>query len=146
MCVSVWVSGCGERQKERKQKEGWVIGSILVWEFPYENISFLLVAQVDKESACQCRRYDFSPWVRKIPWRREWKPTPVFLPGNSYSLAGLYSMESQRLGHNSATKTQWSLRNTDKQVLSKKEKLNKTKQIMLILQYCRNRILILIVN
>ena len=22
-----------------------------------------------------------SPWVRKIPWRREWEPTPVFLPG-----------------------------------------------------------------
>ena len=23
----------------------------------------------------------FSPWVRKIPWRRKWQPTPVFLPG-----------------------------------------------------------------
>ena len=22
----------------------------------------------------------FSPWVRKIPWRRTWQPTPVFLP------------------------------------------------------------------
>ena len=21
-----------------------------------------------------------NPWVRKIPWRREWQPTPVFLP------------------------------------------------------------------
>jgi len=20
-------------------------------------------------------------WVRKIPWRRKWQPTPVFLPG-----------------------------------------------------------------
>ena len=34
-----------------------------------------------KESACQCRRPRFDPWVRKIPWRREWQPTPVFLPG-----------------------------------------------------------------
>ena len=25
----------------------------------------------------------FSPWVRKILWRREWQPTPVFLPGES---------------------------------------------------------------
>ena len=25
-----------------------------------------------KESACQCRRLKFDPWVRKIPWRREW--------------------------------------------------------------------------
>ena len=23
-------------------------------------------------------------WVKKIPWRREWQPTPVFLPGESY--------------------------------------------------------------
>ena len=22
-----------------------------------------------------------DPWVRKISWRREWPPTPVFLPG-----------------------------------------------------------------
>ena len=36
-----------------------------------------------KESACQCRRHGFDPWVRKIPWRRKWQPTPVFLPGES---------------------------------------------------------------
>ena len=33
-----------------------------------------------KESACK-RRLGFDPWVRKITWRREWVPTPVFLPG-----------------------------------------------------------------
>ena len=27
-------------------------------------------------------RHEFDPWVRKIPWRRKWQPTPVFLPGN----------------------------------------------------------------
>ena len=32
-----------------------------------------------KESACGRPRFD--PWVRKIPWRREWLATPVFLPG-----------------------------------------------------------------
>ena len=32
----------------------------------------------------QCRRPRFNPWVRKIPWRREWLPTPVFLPGESH--------------------------------------------------------------
>jgi len=31
-----------------------------------------------------CRRPSFNPWVRKIPWRREWLPTPVFLPGESH--------------------------------------------------------------
>ena len=37
-----------------------------------------------KKSTCQCRRYQrlgFVPWVRKIPWRRRWQPSPVFLPG-----------------------------------------------------------------
>ena len=41
---------------------------------------------VHKESACnagdwlQYSRPGFNPWVRKIPWRRKWLPTPVFLP------------------------------------------------------------------
>jgi len=25
-------------------------------------------------------------WVRKIPWRRKWHPTPVFLPGECHGL------------------------------------------------------------
>ena len=42
----------------------------------------------------QCRRGSFPPWVGKIPWRREWQPNPVFLPGKSReqrSLAGYSS-------------------------------------------------------
>ena len=31
----------------------------------------------------QCRRPGLDPWVRKIPWRRAWQPTSVFLPGKS---------------------------------------------------------------
>jgi len=37
-----------------------------------------------KESTCQWRRHKkcgFDPWVGKIPWRRKWHPTLVFLPG-----------------------------------------------------------------
>ena len=44
-----------------------------------------------KESACQCRRRMFNPGMGRIPWRRKWQPTPVFLPGESHrqrSLAG----------------------------------------------------------
>ena len=46
-----------------------------------------------------CRRPRFDPWVGKIPWRREWlpTPTPVILPGEFHGqrrLAG-YS----RWGH-----------------------------------------------
>ena len=40
-----------------------------------------------KEPAYQCRRhkrYRLDPWVGKIHWRREWQPTPVFLPRESH--------------------------------------------------------------
>ena len=54
---------------------------------------------------CQCRRHKrcwYDSWVRKIPWRREWQPTPVFLPGESHgrrSLVGYSPWGSQRLRH-----------------------------------------------
>ena len=63
-----------------------------------------------KESVCQSRRRKicgFEPWVRKIPWRRKWQPSPVFLPGESpgqRSLAG-YSPWGRRARHNWATNT-----------------------------------------
>jgi len=34
-----------------------------------------------KRIRLQCGRPRFDPWVEKIPWRREWQPSPVFLPG-----------------------------------------------------------------
>ena len=44
-----------------------------------------------KESTChyrRCKRCGFHPWVGKIPWRRKWQPTPVFLPGESHGQSG----------------------------------------------------------
>ena len=53
----------------------------------------------DGKSVCQqCGRPGFDPWVRKIPWRRQWQPTPVFLPGKFHgrrSLVG-YSPQSHK--------------------------------------------------
>ena len=44
----------------------------------------------DGKSIClQCRRPGFDPWVGKIPWRRKWQPTPVFLPGKSHGSQSL---------------------------------------------------------
>ena len=57
-----------------------------------------------REPTCQCKRCkrpQFDPWVRKIPWRRAWQPTPVLSPGESHgqrSLAG-YSPWGRRVGH-----------------------------------------------
>ena len=39
-----------------------------------------------KESTCQCKRCSrcrLDSWIRKIPWRRKWQSTPLFLPGKS---------------------------------------------------------------
>ena len=47
--------------------------------------------QSGKESVCQSRRHRLDPQVRKIPSRRKWQTTAVFLPGKSHeqgSLAG----------------------------------------------------------
>ena len=49
----------------------------------------------DKERACQFRRHKRSgidPWIKKIPWRRKWKPTLIVMPGEFHeqrSLVGL---------------------------------------------------------
>ena len=40
-------------------------------------------------NAGDTRRCRFDPWVRKIPWRRAWHPTPVFLPGESHGQGSL---------------------------------------------------------
>ena len=37
----------------------------------------------------QCRGLGFNSWVGKIPWRREWLPTPIFLPGKFHGQRSL---------------------------------------------------------
>ena len=55
-----------------------------------------------KESAFNEGDWGSIPQLDKIPWRRAWKPTPVFLPGESpwtEEPGGLQSMGWQRAGH-----------------------------------------------
>ena len=57
----------------------------------------------------KCRRRRFDPWVRKIPWRREWQPSKVFLLGKPHrqrSLAGYNPWGHKRVEHDLATKQQ----------------------------------------
>ena len=43
-----------------------------------------------KEPTCQCRRHKIQfPWVGKIPWKKAWQPTLVFLPGESHGQRSL---------------------------------------------------------
>ena len=62
----------------------------------------------------QCRRPEFCPWIGKIPWRREWLSTPVFLPGE---------FQGQRI---LAGYSPWGRKESDvtKQLTLKKKKLS----------------------
>ena len=59
-----------------------------------------VVAQMIKNPLAK-GRIEFNPWVRKIPWRKEWLPTPVFLPGESQGLGSLVGCRlwDRRVGH-----------------------------------------------
>ena len=63
-----------------------------------------------KEPACQgrrCKRQEFSLWVRKIPCRRKWLPTPVLLPGESQGQRSLADYSSQGHQELDATEAIW---------------------------------------
>ena len=53
----------------------------------------------------QCRRLGFSPWEGKIPWRREWPPTPVSWPGEFHEPRSLVSYSPW--GHKVVDTTEW---------------------------------------
>ena len=53
----------------------------------------------------QHRRPEFSPWVRKIPWRKELQPTPVFLPEESHRHRSLVDYGPQ--DHKESDTTEW---------------------------------------
>ena len=61
-----------------------------------------------KESACQCKRYKrcgFTPWVGKIPWRRAWQSTSVFLPGECHEQRSLVGFSPQGRKESDTTET-----------------------------------------
>ena len=66
------------------------------WVFPGGSAS--LVAQRIHLQYRRCRRCWFNPWFGKIPWRRTWQPTLVFLPGKSHEQRRLvgYSLQGHR--------------------------------------------------
>ena len=54
-----------------------------------------------KKFSCQCRRHKslrFNRWVRKVPWRRKWQPTPVVLPRKIHGQWSLF-IGLQRVRH-----------------------------------------------
>ena len=61
----------------------------------------------DSRVCLHCGRPGFNPWVGKIPWKRKWQLTPVFLPRESHgqsSLAGYIPWGGKRVRHNLVAK------------------------------------------
>ena len=50
----------------------------VIYDGAFSHLVPALVAQTEKNLPA-CSSPGFSPWIGKIPWRREWLPTPVFL-------------------------------------------------------------------
>ena len=71
----------------------WIIG--LPWSFRWHSIHL------------QCRRPGFDPWIGKIPWRRDWLPTPIFLPGEFHGQRSLVGYSPW--GHKESDTTGWLL-------------------------------------
>ena len=83
--------------------QGVLERGLFFWGWAFPGLRWRLSG---RESICQCRRHEFDPWVREILWRRKWKPTPVFLPGESHeqrSLVGYSPWGRKRVRHDWVT-------------------------------------------
>ena len=75
VCCDSW----GLKELDTPEWLNWLTDWSNFWAFPGGINS--------KEAACQCRRCKrcgFDPWVGKIPWRKAWQLTLIFLPGESH--------------------------------------------------------------
>ena len=95
-CVYLFV--CSNGGGSMKYKYGEEMGQMMK-DLPIQPFNAYVLVTVSKSyiklceqdrygfiHACQCRRHKrhgFNPWVGKIPCRKKWQPTPVFLPGES---------------------------------------------------------------
>ena len=72
--------------------------------FPFLHLSGAsLVSQMVKNLDYKAGVPAFDPWVGKIPWRKEWRPTPMFLPGEFHgqrNLVGYSPWGRRRVPHN----------------------------------------------
>ena len=89
LCVG---HGAVSSQEANKKSRDKVWASVKNLSFVFWGVLTLLwaslVAQLVK-NRLQCGRTGFDPWVGKIPWRKAWQPTPVFLPGESHGQKSL---------------------------------------------------------
>ena len=114
VCVSEWITDSRTntwvstfvrmflpmRQSQGGFSEPRILASCEIGQYLWTS----LVVQMIK-NCMQCRISGFNPWVGKIPWRRKWQPTPVFLPGESHGQRRLAGYSPW--GHKESDTTEW---------------------------------------
>ena len=88
-----WTEEPGKLWSIGSQRVGhkWETNTLhLLWKSIYYRASQVaLVVKNATANAGDIKRLGFDPWVGKTPWKREWHPTPVFLPGESHGQRSL---------------------------------------------------------
>ena len=100
-CESAWTPGDGDRQGGLACCDSWGrkesdTTERLNWTELTSRVVFLGGAS-DKKPVCHWRRHKrcgFNLWVRKIPWKKAWPPTPVFLHRESHEERSLVGYSS----------------------------------------------------
>ena len=121
---TLMLGGIGGRRRRGRQRMRWLDGitipmGSLWWTWRSGMLQFMgsqrirhdwvtelnwtEVAQIVKNLPATWETW-VDPWVGKIPWRRAWQPTPVFLFGESRGHGELQSVGSQRVRHSWSTK------------------------------------------
>ena len=94
-CCNSW----GRKESDMTERLNWTEQALLITTMGF------LGNTSGQESTCHLKRHCFDLWAGKIPWRRKWQPTPVFLPRKFHgqrSLAG-YNPWGHRVGHDWVT-------------------------------------------
>ena len=82
---------------EEEISKPWCICTHVFIQQAFIYLCFVQMAPVVKNLPAKARRlkrHGFDPWVGKIPWRKTWQPTPVFLPGKSLGQKSLVGCSS----------------------------------------------------
>ena len=80
--------GSPRKNKSVASKKWNVFWYLFKLSYAVSTLRASLVAQMVKRLPAM-QENGFIPWVRKIPWRRELQPNPVFLPGKSHGQRSL---------------------------------------------------------
>ena len=117
-------------QKTMKVSSNPEVLQFYIWIGPMEKI---LIHMRNKElpwwlrwwrTYLQCRRPGLDTWVRKMPWRRNWQPTPVFSPGKSHGQRSLVGYSPW--GFKESDTTEWLTLSYKKQTAKKQNEKQKT--------------------